>query len=82
MGTWQLQDAKNRFSEVVKKALKNGPQVITRHGTESVVIISIEEYRRLSHPDTDLVSFFKQSPLFNSGIDLSRIKDRPREVVL
>ena len=82
MEKWQLQDAKNRFSEVVNKALKNGPQVVTRHGTESVVIVSVEEFRRLSRPKTDLVTFFKQSPLYNIQIDLSRNKDRPREVVL
>jgi prevent-host-death family protein len=82
MEKWQLQDAKNRFSEMVNKALKNGPQVVTRHGVESVVIISVAEYRRLSRPKTDLVSFFKESPLYNIQIDLSRKKDRPREVVL
>jgi antitoxin Phd len=82
MEKWQLQDAKNRFSEMVNKALKNGPQVVTRHGVESVVIISVAEYRRLSRPKTDLVSFFKESPLYNMQIDLSRKKDRPREVDL
>jgi antitoxin Phd len=82
MEKWQLQDAKNRFSEVVNKALKDGPQVVTRHGTESVVIVSIEEFRRLSRPKTDLVSFFKQSPWYDVQIDLSRDKDTPREVIL
>jgi antitoxin Phd len=82
MEKWQLQDAKNRFSEVVNKALNDGPQVVTRHGTESVVIVSIEEFRRLSRPKTDLVSFFKQSPWYNVQIDLSRDKDKPREVIL
>jgi prevent-host-death family protein len=82
MEKWQLQDAKNRFSEIVNKALKNGPQVVTRHGVESVVIISVAEYRRLSRPKSDLVSFFKESPLYNIQIDSSRKKDRFREVVL
>ena len=82
MEKWQLQDAKNRFSEMVNKALKNGPQVVTRHGVESVVIISVAEYRRLLRPKTNLVSFFKNSPLYNIEIDLSRNKDLPREVVL
>jgi prevent-host-death family protein len=82
MEKWQLQEAKNRFSELVKKALQNGPQVVTRHGTEAVVIISVEEYQRLLKPKTDLVSFFRQSPLYNSNIDFSRQKDSPREVVL
>lgn len=82
MQRWQLQEAKNRFSEVINKTLKEGPQMVTRHGIESVVIISVEEYRRLSRPKADLVSFFKASPLFDSQIDLSRSKDHPREVVI
>lgn len=45
--TWQLQEAKNRFSEVVKKALAEGPQIVTRHGEEIVVIVSKAEYNRL-----------------------------------
>ena len=81
MDKWQLQDAKNRFSEVVNKALKDGPQVVTRHGTESVVVVSIKEFKRLLRPKTDLVTFFKQSPLYDSQIDLSRNKDTPREVI-
>lgn len=80
MEKWQLQDAKNRFSEVVKKARESGPRIVTRRGTETVVVISIEEYRRLTRPKTNLVSFFKESPLFDSGIDLSRNKDLSREV--
>ncbi len=79
MGKWQLQDAKSRFSEVVKKARKDGPQIVTRRGVEAVVVISIEEYPRLIHPKTNLVTFFKESPLFDSKIDLSRSKDSPRE---
>ena len=82
MEKWQLQDAKNRFSEVVNKAIVKGPQVVTRHGKESVVVISVEEYRRLARPRTDLVSFFRRSPLYDAQIDLSRNKDKPRETLL
>lgn len=80
MEKWQLQDAKNRFSEIVKKAVQNGPQMVTRHGTDTVVIMSVDEYCKLKRPKTDLVSFFKTSPLFNIEIDLARNKDYPREV--
>ena len=80
MEKWQLQDAKNRFSEIVKKAVQNGPQMVTRHGTDTVVIMSVEEYSKLKRPKTNLVSFFKTSPLFNMKIDLARKKDYPREV--
>ncbi len=75
METWQLQDAKNRFSEVVNKALRNGPQVVTRRGKETVVIISVEQYRKLVRPKTSIVDFFQKSPLRNMGLDLRRKKD-------
>ena len=45
-GQWALQDAKARFSEVVRKARTEGPQKITVHGREEVVVISVEEYQR------------------------------------
>ncbi|MBL8239954.1 MAG: type II toxin-antitoxin system Phd/YefM family antitoxin [Bryobacterales bacterium] len=48
MATWQLQDAKARFSEVVDKAEKEGAQVITRRGVETVAIVPIEEWKRLT----------------------------------
>ncbi|WP_319522558.1 type II toxin-antitoxin system Phd/YefM family antitoxin [uncultured Desulfosarcina sp.] len=71
--TWQLQDAKNRFSELVKKALADGPQIVTKRGVESVVVLSVKEYRKLKQPKNDLVAFFRQSPLRNVDVDLSRI---------
>ena len=53
--TWQLQDAKNRFSEVVKKALVNGPQIVTKRGVETVIVLSVKEYRKLKRPKNSLV---------------------------
>nr|BFE80969.1 hypothetical protein GCM10020093_035700 [Planobispora longispora] len=47
MGDWQVQEAKQRFSEVVRRAVSEGPQVVTRHGEEVAVVIDIAEYRRL-----------------------------------
>jgi len=69
---WQLQDAKNKFSAVVERALSNGPQVITRHGTEVAVLISWAEYRRLTMGQQKLSDFFRQSPLARVEIDLER----------
>jgi prevent-host-death family protein len=60
---WQLQEAKNRFSEVVKKALAEGPQTVTRHGEEIVVILSKADYNRLRKSQSGLLEFFRQSPL-------------------
>jgi len=44
---WQVQEAKARLSEVIEKARTEGPQTITRHGAERVVVLSIEDYRAL-----------------------------------
>ena len=47
MKSWQLQQAKARFSEFLDAALKRGPQVVTRRGVEEAVLVPIEEWRRL-----------------------------------
>jgi prevent-host-death family protein len=71
MGSWDLQDAKARFSEVVRKAKTEGPQRITVHGREEVVVISVEEYRRVKDQRTgqELVKVLQQSPLSDVTID-------------
>ena len=82
MRHWQLQEAKNRFSEVVDKAVRNGPQVVTKRGVETVVVMSVKEYQNLNRPKSSLVDFFKKSPLKGAGLDLERNKDLAREVEL
>lgn len=47
MGSWKLQDAKARFSELLDTVLKKGPQVVTRRGVEAAVLVPMEEWRRL-----------------------------------
>ena len=47
MATWQVQDAKARFSELLETTLKKGPQVVTRRGVEAAVLVPIEEWHRL-----------------------------------
>ena len=76
--TWQLQDAKNRFSQVVNHALAAGPQIVTRRGHEVAVIISYEEYRQLIASQQKLSDFFRQSPLAIVDLDLSRDKSLSR----
>src|SRR5690606_7211254 len=60
---WQLQEAKNRFSEVVRKASEEGPQTVTKHGKDSVIVLSAEDYRKLEQPKNPLIDFFRKSPL-------------------
>jgi antitoxin Phd len=69
---WQLQEAKNKFSEVVEEALRNGPQVITKRGTDTAVVLSFAEYRRLSLTQKKLSEFFRDSPLVEAELDLTR----------
>jgi prevent-host-death family protein len=79
---WQLQEAKNRFSEVVNKALTEGPQTVTRHGEEIVVILSKAEYNQLKKSQLNLVEFFRQSPLVGIELDLERDTSLPRDINL
>ena len=80
--TWALQDAKNRFSEVVDNALREGPQTITRRGKETAVILSAEDFQKLTRAQGSLVSFFQQSPLKGVKLDLERTDDYGREITL
>ncbi len=79
---WQLQEAKSRFSEVVNQALAHGPQQITRHGDEVVVVVSSKDFRKLTRPKGDLVSFFSQSPFGSADLDLKRDKETARRLEL
>ena len=79
--TWQLQAAKQRFSEVVERARREGPQVVTKHGREAVVVVSIEEYRRLRGHEPSLVEFIRSAPDFDE-LDIGRAEDSGRRVAL
>ncbi len=79
MRTWQLQEAKNKFSEVVTEAVSKGPQLITRRGTKAVIVVSYEEFQRLLAAQQNLTEFFRQSPLVGVDLDLSRDKSPVRD---
>lgn len=76
---WQLQEAKNKLSRVVDEAIHSGPQIITRHGVEVAIVLSLDEYRRLASSQEKLSDFFRNSPLAEVDIDLSRDKSSVRE---
>lgn len=78
---WQLQTAKQRFSELVERARRDGPQVVTKHGKETVVVVSIEEYRRLRGNEPTLVEFIRSAPDFDR-LDIDRAEDGGRHVAL
>ena len=75
--TWQLQEAKSRFSEVVNHALLDGqPQIVTKRGKECVVVVSMEQYAKLSKPKEDLKLLFQRAPKVELDIERSKSMDR------
>ena len=83
MTRWQLQEAKNRLSEVVRKAQDEGPQVITLRGDDAVVVVAASDYQKLSRrPKGTLAQFLRNSPLSGVKLDLRRSRDTGRAVPL
>ena len=80
--TWQLQEAKNRFSEVIKMA-SHAPQSITLRGEPVAVVISIQSYKKLIKPGKNLVEILKSAPESLENLELPVRKDtRIRKVSL
>jgi len=81
MAQWQVQEAKTRLSEVIEDAHSHGPQIITRHGQERAVVLSIADYRALTAHKPDLKEYLLGGPKVD-GFDVERDSDTGREVVL
>ena len=77
---WQLQQAKARFSELVQKAIEEGPQTVTRRGKASVVVLSAEQYELMQKRQIDFKEFLAAIPL--DGLKIDRDKSPPRDVDL
>jgi prevent-host-death family protein len=78
---WQLQEAKQKFSQLVQRALDEGPQVVTRRGEEAVVVLSAEEFRRLTGSKPDFKQFLLSGPDL-SALEMERAEDLPRSIEL
>jgi prevent-host-death family protein len=63
---WQIQDAKQRFSEMIRAVAHDGPQIITRHGEEVAVVVDIAEYRRLTRPTVNLTGLLLGEPTISA----------------
>ena len=77
--SWQLQEAKNKFSRVVEKAVSDGPQIITKRGVEVAVVLSIADYQKMMASRGKLSTFFRDSPLVGMELDLARDKGDARQ---
>lgn len=80
MHTWQLQEAKSRFSEVVELSLSEGPQLVTRRGQDAVVILSALDYRRMSGVPS-LLKTLLGAPRGES-LDIERTREPIRSLTL
>jgi prevent-host-death family protein len=80
--TWAVAEAKARFSELIERAMTDGPQTITRMGKQAVVVVSAEEWQRKTRRTGNLAEFFAASPLPGSGLKVKRTKSRPRAIEL
>ncbi|MFB9908441.1 type II toxin-antitoxin system Phd/YefM family antitoxin [Allokutzneria oryzae] len=78
-GHWQVQEAKQRFSELVRSVEVDGPQFVTRHGEEVAVVIGIAEYRRLRGDVQGFKEFLSAGPDLDS-LEISRSRE-PASVV-
>ena len=80
--TWQLQMAKSRFSDLVKTAMTQGAQTVTKHGKPAVVVVSAEEYRRNFGPRKSLASALRECPEDLSNVIGARTKRVARDINL
>jgi prevent-host-death family protein len=77
--TWQIQEAKNKFSRVVENAVNDGPQIITKRGVEVAIVLSLADYQEMMASRGKLSTFFRDSPLVGIELDLTRDKGDVRQ---
>lgn len=82
MKKWQVQEAKAKFSELIKRAVKDGPQEISVRGKSTAIMISKQQYIDLTSPKTSFVKFVQDSPLKGVELEIDRDKSLCREVEL
>lgn len=81
MAHWQVQEAKTRLSEVIEEAQKKGPQVITKHGTERAVVLSIADFRALTAHKPGLKEYLLSGPKVDE-FEIEPDGDTGREIAL
>ncbi|MEA2102098.1 MAG: type II toxin-antitoxin system Phd/YefM family antitoxin [Thermodesulfobacteriota bacterium] len=80
--SWKIQDAKAKFSQVVESALKAGPQYVTRRGQETVVILSVKEYQKITSKKPSLKEFLLNCPKMDNDFEFERQRDYSRDIEL
>jgi prevent-host-death family protein len=78
---WTVAEAKAKFCEVIDRAESTGPQVVTRSGRRTVVVVSADEWDRKTRRVGNLADFFAASPLRGSEVNVKRSKQQARKIV-
>lgn len=81
-GQWTVANAKAHLSQVIELALRDGPQTITKHGRNAVVVVSAEEWENTTKRKGSLADFFAESPLRKSRLVIRRSRETAREIGL
>jgi prevent-host-death family protein len=79
---WQVQEAKQRFSEVLRAAESGEPQIVTKHGEEVAVLIDIAEYRRLRGESVSFMEYLRVAPSADADFEIERGDDLSRDIDL
>lgn len=79
---WTVAEAKSKFSEVIERAISEGPQTITRRGRTTAMVVGAEEWQRKTKRAGNLAEFFAGSPLRGSHLKVRRSKSQPRKISL
>ena len=80
--SWQVQEAKQRFSEVLRAAELGEPQIVTKHGLEIAVVIDIAEYHRLRGDSAGLMAYLRAELLTDADLEIERQREQPRVIDL
>jgi prevent-host-death family protein len=79
---WTVAEAKAKFSEIIERALAEGPQTITKRGRTAAIVVGAEEWERKTKRAGNLAEFFAASPLRESGLTVRRRKTQPHKINL
>jgi prevent-host-death family protein len=79
---WTVAEAKAKFSEILERAMSEGPQTITRRGRTAAIVVGAEEWERKTKRAGNLAEFFAGSPLRGAELRIGRRKERPRKINL
>ena len=82
MKTWQLQDAKAKLSELIREVIHSGPRGISLRGLLEVIIISKNDYEKLTRKKSSFMDFMKNSPMKGLELNLERNKSQNRDIEL